>query len=64
MPKEAIYTTILAVPSTEPILEDAPKISTLNTTTMEVFYEKPAAGNWEKFSAQINEVNWVLTNNE
>jgi hypothetical protein len=31
---------------------------------MEVLMEKPAAGNWEKFSTKINEVNWVLTNNE
>jgi adenosine deaminase/adenosine deaminase CECR1 len=36
----------------EPILEDAiAEDFYLNTTTMEVLMEKPAAGNWEKFSA-------------
>ena len=36
----------------EPILEDAiAEDFYLNTTTMEVLKEKPAAGNWEKFSA-------------
>jgi adenosine deaminase/adenosine deaminase CECR1 len=34
----------------EPILEDAiAEDFYLNTTTMEVLMEKPAAGNWEKF---------------
>jgi hypothetical protein len=61
MPKEAIYTTILVVPSTPNRLEDAIAEDFYLNTTMEVLMEKPAAGNWEKFSA-INEVNWVLTN--
>jgi hypothetical protein len=31
---------------------------------MEVLMEKPAAGNWEKFSAINKRGEWVLTNNE
>jgi hypothetical protein len=48
MPKEAIYTTILVVPSMPKILEDAIAEDFYLNTTMEVLMEKPAAGNWEK----------------